>query len=49
MVPLQILSNFWGGDDLPDIEGHFEQVGGILTVEFGVEIMLFLGSFQSFN
>ena len=43
MVPLQILSDFWGGDDLPNVEGHFEQISGILPVEVGVEIVLIVG------
>jgi len=46
VLPLQIFPDLRGGDDLRDVEGHFEQVGGILAVEVGVEIVLLLGLLQ---
>ncbi len=46
MLPLQIFPDFWGGNYLSDVEGHFEQIGGILAVEVGVEIVLLLDLLQ---
>ena len=49
MLLLQVFPDFGGSDDFPDVEGHFEQVGGVLAVEGGVEYVLLFGLFQSFD
>ena len=40
MVLLEVGLDGRDGDYLADVESHLEQVGGVLTLEVGIEVVL---------
>ena len=47
MVVFHVHADLVGGDYFADVEGHFEEVGRVLAVEAGVEVVLFFGFLEA--